>query len=145
METFQFNTQLDDARIVEAIRRAEERTSGEVRVYVSDGVVDDPVAAAERQFVRMGMHETRQRNGVLVFVAPRSQTFAIVGDEAVHARCGQSFWRDVAAAMRDHFADGAYTDAIVLGITKAAELLTAHFPCAPDDRNELPNEVRRGA
>jgi uncharacterized membrane protein len=144
METFAFNWELEDARIVEAIREAEARSSGEVRVYVSDGPADDPVAAAREQFARMGMHATAARNGVLIFVAPRSRNFAIVGDDAVHARCGASFWRDVADAMSRHFAIDHPTEAIVLGIRKAGELLANHFPCRPDDRNELPNEVLRG-
>jgi len=90
------------------------------------------------------MHATAQRNGVLIFVAPRSRNFAIVGDDGVHARCGQSFWTDVADAMARHFALDHPTEAIVLGIRKAGELLSSHFPCRPDDRNELPNEVIRG-
>ena len=144
METFAFNWELEDARIVEAIREAELRSSGEVRVYVSDASVDDPVAAAREQFARMGMHATAQRNGVLIYVAPRSRNFAIVGDDAVHARCGETFWRDVAGAMSRHFAIDHPTEAIVLGIRKAGELLSNHFPCRPGDRNELPNEVMRG-
>ena len=144
METFAFNWELDDARIVEAIREAEARSSGEVRVYVSDGAVNDPVSAAREQFARMGMHATAEHNGVLIFVAPRSRNFAIVGDEAVHARCGQSFWTDVAAAMSRRFAMDHPTEGIVLGIRKAGELLASHFPCRPDDRNELPNELVRG-
>jgi uncharacterized membrane protein len=144
METFAFNWELEDARIVEAIRAAEARSSGEIRVYVSDAAADDPVTAAREQFARMGMHETAGRNGVLIFVAPRSRNFAIVGDEAVHAQCGASFWRDVADAMSRHFALDHPTEAIVLGIRKAGELLSNHFPCRPGDRNELPNEVMRG-
>ena len=144
METFAFTWQLDDLQIVEAIRRAETSSSGEIRVYVSDEAVDDPVAAAQVQFQRIGMHATAERNGVLIFVAPRSRNFAIVGDDGVHARCGQSFWTDVAAAMARHFALDHPTEAIVLGIRKAGELLSSHFPCRPGDRNELPNEVIRG-
>ena len=144
MDTFAFNWELEDARIVEAIREAETRSSGEIRVFVSDAVVEDPVAAARVQFERTGMHATAQRNGVLIFVAPRSRNFAIVGDDGVHARCGQSFWTDVADAMARHFALDHPTEAIVLGIRKAGELLSSHFPCRPDDRNELPNEVIRG-
>ena len=144
METFAFTWQLDDLQIVEAIRRAETSSSGEIRVYVSDEAVDDPVAAAQVQFQRIGMHATAERNGVLIFVAPRSRNFAIVGDDGVHARCGQSFWTDVAEAMARHFALDHPTEAIVLGIRKAGELLSSHFPCRPGDRNELPNEVIRG-
>jgi uncharacterized membrane protein len=145
METLTFVWSLDDDRIVAAIRAAEDRTSGEIRVYVSDADPVDPVAAAQLRFIEMGMIATADRNGVLIFVAPRSQRFAIIGDTSVHARCGEKFWQEVTAEMARHFAREAPTDAIVRGIEMAGELLSAQFPIRHDDRNELPDKVERGA
>jgi len=144
METIPFVWSLDDRRIVAAIRAAEERTSGEIRVYISDSDPVDPVAAASARFVDMGMAATADHNGVLIFVAPRSQRFAVVGDTSVHALCGESFWKTVTAEMTRHFAREAPTDAIVRGIEMAGELLRRHFPVRSDDRNELPDRVERG-
>lgn len=144
MDAFDFLLNLDEDRILAAIRQAERRTSGEIRVFVSDAKVADPVAAAEREFVRLGMTATRDRNSVLIFVAPRSRNFAIVGDEGVHARCGQGFWDQVSAAMRREFHSELMTDAIILGIARSAELLARHFPRSPDDVNELPDVIARG-
>jgi uncharacterized membrane protein len=87
------------------------------------------------------MHQTKHRNAVLIFVAPRSRTFAAIGDEAVHARCGDDFWRELADAMTAYFKRGDFTEGLVHGISRAGELLAAHFPREPDDRNELPDEV----
>ena len=145
IETMEFFWRLDDERIVAAIRRAEQMTSGEIRVYVSESEVDDPVSAAQKQFEQMGMTATRQRNGVLIFIAPRSHKFAIIGDTGVHARCGESFWNDIAAEMRRHLVDDRPTDALVHAITKAGALLKEHFPRQPDDVNELPDAVERGS
>ena len=144
METFEFLWRLSDARIVEAIRRAESQTSGEIRVYISDSEVDDPLLAARARFTGMGMAQTRERNGVLIFVAPKSQTFAVIGDEGVHARCGEAFWQSVSEEMRRHFTDDAMTDGIVQAISTAGELLGRHFPRLDDDQNELPDHVERG-
>jgi len=145
IETMEFFWRLDDERIVAAIRRAEQMTSGEIRVYVSESEVDDPVSAAQKQFEQMGMTATRQRNGVLIFIAPRSHKFAIIGDTGVHARCGESFWNDIAVEMRRHLVDDRPTDALVHAITKAGALLKEHFPRQPDDVNELPDAVERGS
>jgi uncharacterized membrane protein len=145
IQIFEFFWRLDDDRIVAAIRSAELQTSGEIRVYVSESEVDDPVAAAQKQFELMGMTATRERNGVLIFIAPRSHKFAIIGDSAVHERCGQSFWNEVAAEMRRHLVDDRPTDALVHAISKAGELLKAHFPRQADDVNELPDAVQRGS
>ncbi len=141
MQLKEFIGVLEKERISEAIALAEKRTSGEIRVFVSRKVEDDPVSAAQREFARLGMAKTKLRNAVLLFVAPKSQTFAIVGDQGVHEKCGQSFWGEVAEAMRTHFLAGHHTDAIIHGIHEAGDLLAKHFPHHPDDIDELPNTV----
>ncbi|HVS54199.1 MAG TPA: TPM domain-containing protein [Opitutaceae bacterium] len=132
---------VDHDRIVAAIHAAELRTSGEIRVLVSRAVADEPVATAQKHFERLGMTRTRARNGVLIFVAPRSRTFAVVGDTGVHEKCGDAFWRELATAMERHFRAGDFTGGLVHGIECAGTLLAEHFPRSPDDCNELPDEV----
>jgi uncharacterized membrane protein len=101
------------------------------------------VAAAQEQFTRLGMAQTRDRNGVLIYLAPRSQQFAVIGDSGVHARCGAAFWQELARSMSEHFRNGDFTTGIVQGISRAGELLGEHFPRRPDDHNELPDRVAR--
>src|SRR4051812_46280948 len=143
MNVLQFLIHLDDDRILEAIRQAELRTSGEIRVYIAKENAPDPMPAAIVQFERMGMAQTRERNGVLIFVAPKSQTFAIIGDEGVHQHCGQDFWNEVSEEMRTRFRENP-TEAITHAIARASEHLARHFPRQPDDTNELPDAVERG-
>ena len=131
-----------DAKAIEAaIQQAEQKTSGEIRVVVSRKSVDDPVATARAEFVRQGMTRTRQRNAVLLFIAPASQGFALIGDEGVHARCGDAFWTEVAATMQKNFRDGRYTAALLEGIARSGSLLAEHFPRADGDINELSDRV----
>lgn len=101
----------------------------------------DPVAAATKHFERLGMTRTAARNGVLIFLAPRSRTFAVIGDTGVHEKCGDTFWRELTAAMSEHFKRGDFTAGLVHGIDRAGALLAEHFPRSPDDRNELPDRV----
>ena len=141
MKAKDFLNQLQHDDIVAAIRDAEKKTSGEIRVFISHKKVEEPVAAAQSQFERLGMVKTRERNGVLIFIAPQSRAFAVIGDEAVHRKCGEVFWRELAAEMTGHFKRGEFTQGIVHAVHKAAELLAQHFPHSPDDRNELPDAV----
>ena len=136
-----FVRQLSHERIHAAIQEAEQKTSGEIRVMISHRSAPEPVAAARAAFLRLGMQQTRHRNAVLLFVAPRSRTFAVIGDEAVHARCGDEFWRELAAAMTGYFKRDDFTGGLVHGIATAGKLLAAHFPREADDRNELPDDV----
>src|SRR5215831_17206075 len=103
MKTKDFLNQLDHEKIVAAIRKAEQKTSGEIRVFVSRKHTEAPVTVAQQHFLRMGMTRTRERNAVLIFVAPRSNKFAVVGDVGVHKRCGEEFWLKLAEEMTDHF------------------------------------------
>jgi len=69
MNLFSSIPPIEDARVVAAITAAERRTSGEVRVFVTQKKTEEPVAAAQKQFERMGMTQTAARNGVLIFLA----------------------------------------------------------------------------
>jgi uncharacterized membrane protein len=141
MEPRVFISQLDDAKVVKAIAEAESQTSGEIRVFIASHEVTDALAEAKNQFARMGMEKTAERNGVLIYVAPRSQTFALVGDAAVHQKCGDDFWNATADQMRAHFKEGRFADGLLAGIQSVGDVLARHFPHRDDDRNELPNEI----
>jgi uncharacterized membrane protein len=143
MKLKHFLSVIDDDAVVAAIGAAEVKTSGQIRVFVSHHKIPAPVPAAQKHFVQMGMEQTRQRNGVLIFVAPKSHTFAIIGDKAVHEKCGNEFWTRVAAEMRDYFKMGQWTQAVTHGIAKAGELLAEHFSKEPGGTNELPDKVER--
>lgn len=141
MRTRDFVQSLEHPRIVSAIAAAEGKTSGEIRVYIQRGEVDDAIVAARTQFEKLGMTATRDRNAVLIFVAPRSQKFAVIGDTGIHERCGDQFWQELVESMQQDFKAQNFTDAVVHAVNKTGELLAAHFPRQPDDRNELPDTV----
>lgn len=144
MKTKHLFTALDHDRITAAIQEVEKRTSGEIRVYVSHRKVSDPRHAGAHQFVKLGMDKTKHRNAVLIFIAPESQNFAILGDTAVHAQCGETFWENVAGAMRELFRQGKFTEGIVHGIDTAGKLLAQHFPADETDHHKLPETVVEG-
>ena len=143
MKTTEFIKSLDDQKIAAAIEEAEKQTSGEIRVFVTARAVEDALAEAEKEFVREGMHKTELRNGVLLYFAPRSQSYAIVGDKGVHEKCGQGFWDGVSAHMAPHLKEHHYTEAILVGVREAGEALARFFPFQAGDRNELSNRVLR--
>lgn len=145
MRTKEFLSRLDHERIVAAISAAEKTTSGEIRVFVQRGEIKgDALPLAERKFQALGMQKTAERNAILIFVAPRAQKFAVVGDEGVHAKCGTEFWQGLVDAMRDHFKRDAFTEALVHGVDSAGQLLARYFPRRSDDRDELSNDVVEG-
>ncbi len=141
MKAHSFIERLQHSEIVKAIQAAEKRTSGEIRVFITRKDIEEPIAAAQAQFIELGMTNTRERNGILFLIAPRTQKFAIVGDTAVHSRCGDAFWKRLTAEMSGYFQKSEFTKGVIHGIQVAGDLLAIHFPCRPDDRNELPDKI----
>ena len=60
MRTKDFLQKLEHDRIGRAIADAEKKTSGEIRVFVQRGELDDPVSEARSQFEKLGMTATRE-------------------------------------------------------------------------------------
>jgi uncharacterized membrane protein len=145
MRTREFLTKLEHDRIVAAIREAESKASGEIRVVIQRGKLkSDPLVAAQKKFHRLGMHKTRERNAVLIFVAPRVHKFAVVGDNAIHERCGDEFWQRVVETMRVHFRNEKFNDALIDAVNEVGKVLAAHFPRTSASANELPDEIIEG-
>jgi uncharacterized membrane protein len=145
MRTTEFLSKLDHDRIIEAIRGAESKTSGEIRVYIQRGEFEtDPVMLAQKKFQRLGMYKTRERNAVLIFVAPRAHKFAVVGDQAIHEKCGEQFWQHVVDGMRVHFQNEKFSHALTEAINEVGKVLATHFPRTSANANELPDEIIEG-
>jgi uncharacterized membrane protein len=145
MRTKEFMARLEHQRIVAAIAAAEARTSGEIRVFIQHGdLAGDALPLAEEKFLQLEMDKTAERNAILIFIKPRPQKFAVVGDAGVHAKCGAEFWQELVDKMRAHFKREEFTDALVEAIESAGALLARHFPRQSNDRNELPDNIVEG-
>lgn len=134
MKVKHFLNALEHARVHEAIKAAERDTSGDIVVYITHQRVDDPLAAANHEFRKLRLETATGKNSVLIFLAPKSQKFALVGGTALHAKVGQDWWHQLSALLTRHFKDGRYTDGMVAAITGAGDALKKHFPAGETDR-----------
>jgi uncharacterized membrane protein len=142
MRTREFLSKLEHDRIIQTIREVESKTSGEIRVLIQRGKLrSDPLFAAQKKFHRLGMHKTREGNAVLIFVAPRVHKLAVVGDNAIHEKCGDEFWRRIVERMRTHFQNEKFNDALIEAVKEVGTVLVRHFPKTREDTNELPDDV----
>ncbi len=139
-----FLLRLNQKRVVKAIAAAEAHTSGEIRVFISHKHTTNPMAEAQAQFEQLGMAATRERNGVLFFIAPRSRNFAIIGDKGINERCGDAYWQSLVQAVSEAFKKHRHTKGIVHAIHTLGTLLAEHFPRLHDDSDELPNDIVMG-
>ena len=125
-----------------AIRDAEKRTSGEVRVYVESRCrFMDPVDRAIEVFYGLKMERTHERNGVLVYVAMKDHQLAVYGDGGIHQRVGEKFWNEEVRKMLKDFNKENYVDGIASVVRDIGEALYAHLPYEKEDKNELPDDL----
>jgi uncharacterized membrane protein len=136
-----FLTHKDKSRIIQAIMAAEKMTSGELRVHIDKKAGKDPFLRAQEVFAALGMDQTRERNGVLFYLAVEDRRFVILGDEGINSKVPADFWEGIKEAMAAEFREERFTEGLLEGIRRAGEALAQYFPYRHDDRDELPNEI----
>jgi uncharacterized membrane protein len=101
-----FLTKEEEAEVIEAIRIAEQNTSGEIRIHIEKETSIAPIDRAVEVFHLLQMENTQERNGVLIYVATHSKQFAICGDQGIHEKVTNSFWDSTKEIMLNHFKNG---------------------------------------
>ncbi|WP_430424057.1 TPM domain-containing protein [Maribacter litoralis] len=140
----EFLTASEEQDIVNAILEAEKNTSGEIRVHIEAHTDKDHYERAKEVFHLLKMDNTKQENGVLIYVAVNDKKFVICGDKGIDNVVPKDFWQSTRNSIQTYFEKGAFKDGLVAGVLKAGEELRSHFPWQSDDTNELSNEISKG-
>jgi uncharacterized membrane protein len=131
----------EQQRIRTAIENAEKHTSGQLRVCIEKTCSEDVLDRAAKYFHKLEMHETKLRNGVLIYVATDDRKFAIIGDRGINKVVPENFWDDTKEDMLEHFKQGNLVEGIVTGLEIAGDHLQKFFPHQNEDNNELPDDI----
>lgn len=132
-------------QIVSAIQKAETMTSGEIQVHIENHCSGEVLDRAAEVFETLKMYQTKDRNGVLFYLAVADHKFAILGDAGINAKVPEGFWEETKDLMAAHFRQGKFTEGLFAGIHHAGDQLSAHFPYdASSDQNELSDDVSFG-
>lgn len=129
------------AAVAAAIAAAERRSSGEIRVVIARKAHGGALDEALRTFRRLKLHETAERNAVLILLCTASHSFAILGDEGVHRYVGQEGWDGIRTGMAERFRQDDFAGGLVYAVENVGRVLAEHFPCQGCDVNELPDAV----
>jgi len=142
---YHFFTDDDFLRISEVIKDAEKTTAGEIRVAIKDDIPffgkPDAKKLAEEEFFKLGMNNTRDNTGILIYVNLLLRKFYILADSGINEKVEQSVWDNIRDEIQNEFKLGHYTDGLIYGINEVGKVLSEHFPVKPDDVNELTNKV----
>ncbi|MES2797564.1 MAG: TPM domain-containing protein [Bacteroidota bacterium] len=140
-----FFTEEEQKRIISAIKEAEKNTSGEIKVHITNSSQNENVVKqAAHVFDQLGLHKTKQRNGVLIYIATDDRQFAIWADDGINKAVPEDFWESTVALMRDHMKAGQYAEALIKGIQLIGVKLKMYFPFEKNDLNELSDDISFG-
>jgi uncharacterized membrane protein len=141
MKASTFLSKKNKRKIAVSIKKAELKSSGEIRVHLENHCNGSPFNRALEVFKYLKMEETDARNGVLIYLAVRDKQFAIVGDEGINNVVPNNFWDHIKEIMETHFKNNEFTKGIELAVHEIGKQLSAYFPYESDDINELSNEI----
>jgi uncharacterized membrane protein len=134
----------EEQKIIEAIEKAERKTSGEIKLHIESRCWFSAVFRAKRVFKSLEMNRTAEKNGVLIYIAINSKKFAIIGDTGINEKVGQKFWESTKELMQAEFKKGNFFAGSLAGIESAGEQLQHFFPYLKHDTNELSNDISYG-
>lgn len=139
-----FLTREEEQEIVEAILQAEKNTSGEIRVHIETHTRLDHFKRAQEVFHILKMDNTKDENGVIIYVAVHDRKFVIYGDRGIDKVVPKDFWDTSKEAIAAQFKQGNFKQGIIDGVLMAGKELETHFPWLHGDLNELSDEISKG-
>ncbi len=139
-----FLTSEEEQEIIHSIRKAEQNTSGEIRVHIEHSSQKDPLERAMDVFHYLKMDNTKLQNGVLIYVAVDDKNFVIFGDKGINDVVPNGFWDSTKDIIQEHFKKGQFKQGLIEGITSAGKQLEKHFPWVHGDKNELSDDISKG-
>ena len=96
---------------------------------------------AREQFYAQGLHRTRERTGVLLFVSVAEHFVEILADEGIHTKVAPGTWDSIVAAFVDNVRQQRTAQGFLQAIEACGTILQEHFPARVDNPDELPNRL----
>jgi len=98
-------------------------------------------AATLEQFMGLGLHRTRDRTGILLYVSIAERRAEVFADDGIYAKAPPEVWDEVVDRLIAGLKRGAPADGFVDAVNRTGEILAACLPPREDDTDELPNDL----
>ena len=134
------------AQITTAITSSELGHSGQIRFVVETSLPLShllknitPRKRAIEVFSKLGVWDTEQNNGVLIYLLISEKVIEIVADRGISTRVNSDFWHEICHLLRDKFKVGAFEDGVLEAIFEVDQVLRREYPNSEISPNELPD------
>jgi uncharacterized membrane protein len=127
-----------------AIRDSEKKHRGEIRFAIEAGLSPAHLGVSTRErarqvFAQLGVWDTEENSGVLVYVQLVDRRIEIVADRGIAQRVAQAEWDAVCRAMEQAFRHQHYQAGALAAVGAVTDILARHFPATGANPNELPD------
>lgn len=119
---------VEHEKIHKAIQAAEQGTAARIVIYVSHHNLMEPLASAHPIFKKLRLETADEKAGLLIFIAPKSHRFAVLGGTAIHEKLGQEWLEHLVGVIAGHFKGKRYTEGLLAALTEAGQTFKKHFP-----------------
>ena len=106
----------------------------------ADLAVQESAAAA---FFGEALHNTRDANGILLYISVFERRVWVLGDRGINDRINPQTWQEIVDLVSRGIKQGNQCQAICDGIERIGAILEEHFPIEEDDKDELHNLIIR--
>jgi putative membrane protein len=92
-------------------------------------------------FVEQGLHETRDKTGILILISLFEHRVQVLADSGINAKVPEHTWEEIVEVIIAGLKTDTACEAVCQAVERCGELLKEHFPVQADDENELPNLI----
>ena len=126
------------------VAQAEKAHRGEIRFVVEGELTTAQLwrgqssrERAREVFAHLGVWNTHENNGVLIYVLLADRRVEILADRGIAARVADGEWAAICSMMESHFREARFEAGALAGIDATSTLLAKHFPAQGARPNEL--------
>jgi uncharacterized membrane protein len=132
--------------ITSHIAEIEKFTSGEIRICFKKNTAwaERKLTSREmalKEFHKLGMHNTKDKTGVLLYILFTDRKFEVVADKGINDKISDEKWDVIKNHLISEFKEGKYKAGILKALDEIKEVLMKEFPRKDDDTNELSNDI----
>lgn len=143
-EVESFLTTDQEISVINAIKVAEKNTSGEIRIHLENETKKPSLGRAKEVFLFLKMNDTKDRNGVLIYVSVLNKQIVILGDTGINELVPNNFWEEEIQLLKDFFIKNEFKEGLIAAVKKVGEKLQLFFPYQKNDTNELSDQISKG-
>jgi uncharacterized membrane protein len=133
-------------KLAARVADSERRHTGEIRIYVEAGLPlsylwrdATPRERAISMFGKLGVWDTEQNNGVLIYLLLAEHAIEIVADRGISRHVEPAQWKQIVQRMGSAFHAGRHEDGLTEAVDAVTAVLVQHFPASAGTAN--PNEL----